>query len=83
MEDLIEFEMNKSVNKYNKNNQFINESRLEVFRECLDKFIHEFSTYNTVLTQIKNEYENVIAQCLKKVHQVRIIEVFHIYTLYI
>eukprot|EP01083_Nonionella_stella_P188505 694988_1 len=73
MEDFIHYEMNLPSNQ-SFNAQDINESRLEVFRECFDVFISEFSTYQPVLTRIKNEYEDAIAQCLKKVHQVRITE---------
>ena len=96
IEEFIQYELNRPVNRrFDKDK--INESRLEVFRECFDVLISEFSTYQVtelhlssfypdshihahkkyqpVLTQIKNEYESVIAQCLKKVHQVRIIEV--------
>eukprot|EP01084_Bolivina_argentea_P255157 429081_1 len=73
MEEFIQYELNRPINKLiNQDN--VNESRLDVFRECFDIFINEFSTYQPVLIQIKNEYEDFISQCLRKIHQVRIIE---------
>ena len=44
MEDFIQYELNRPNNKL-LDSESINESRWEVFRECFDIFITEFTTY--------------------------------------
>merc|ERR1719486_725402 len=77
MEEFIHYELARPQNQHlggDADRDAINESRIEVFRECLDIFIAEFKTYQPALLQIKNEYEDVIARCLRKMHSVRALE---------
>jgi len=73
MEDFIQYELSRPSNRL-LDTESINESRWEVFSECFDVFIAEFSTYRPVLLRIKSEFEEILARCLKKVHHIRSIE---------
>jgi len=75
MEEFIHYELALPHNRHrDADPNAINESRIEVFDRVFDLFISEFKTYQPVLLQIKREYEDVLARCLRKMHSVRALE---------